>query len=158
VLVEPSKHWFGKLRKNRIADIETRCCSEVSGKFIEFLETKDPLLSTIEKYRENDTHSLERNQGKIYTVETVSLNDIFKQYNLPIDIDYISIDTEGNEYEIFSTFDFAAYRFKFATIENAFDVDKSRKIQSILELNGYKKVLEEFSQFDDFYVRADYVC
>ena len=33
-------------------------------------------------------------------METVSLNQLLEQYNAPNKIDYISIDTEGAEFEI----------------------------------------------------------
>ena len=55
---------------------------------------------------------------KVRDVETVSLNDLLEQYNAPNKIDYISIDTEGSEFEIISNFDFNKYDVEIFTIEH----------------------------------------
>jgi FkbM family methyltransferase len=56
--------------------------------------------------------------NKIINVETVSLNDLLEQYNAPNKIDYISIDTEGSEFEIINNFDFNKYDVEIFTIEH----------------------------------------
>jgi FkbM family methyltransferase len=56
--------------------------------------------------------------NKIIDVETVSLNDLLEQHNAPNKIDYISIDTEGSEFEIISNFDFNKYDVEIFTIEH----------------------------------------
>ena len=53
--------------------------------------------------------------GAKYKVETISLNDMLELHNAPLIIDYLSIDTEGSEYEILSCLDFELYYTK--TIE-----------------------------------------
>ena len=57
-------------------------------------------------------------RNKIIDVETVSLNDLLEQYNAPNKIDYISIDTEGSEFEIIKNFDFNKYDVEIFTIEH----------------------------------------
>ncbi len=42
----------------------------------------------------------------------------FKKYDAPADINYISIDTEGSEFEILKDFNFTKYRFNLITIEH----------------------------------------
>lgn len=56
--------------------------------------------------------------NKIIDVVTVSLNDLLEQHKAPIKIDYISIDTEGSEFEIISSFDFNKYDVEVFTIEH----------------------------------------
>jgi hypothetical protein len=61
----------------------------------------------------------------MYSVETVSLNELFAMYFSTQEVDFLSLDTEGSEEEILKTFDFNKYRFRFASIENNFNKEKS---------------------------------
>ena len=49
-------------------------------------------------------HSFERQKGIKYKVNTISLEDLLEKYKAPTIIDYMSIDTEGSEYEILKKF------------------------------------------------------
>ena len=71
---------------------------------------------------------------KVRDVETISLNDLLKQYNAPNKIDYISIDTEGSEFEIISNFDFNKYDVEIFTIEH----NHSNFRQDLLTLLNYR--------------------
>ena len=42
--------------------------------------------------------------GKVISVETISLNDVIKEYFNNISPSYISIDTEGSEFKILEIF------------------------------------------------------
>jgi len=87
-----------------------------------------------------------------YSVTSISLEDLLNEYKAPYHIDYLSIDTEGSEYEILSAFDFSKYHIEVITCEHNYT--KSReKIYNLLANNGYKRVYEEISQFDDWYVK-----
>jgi hypothetical protein len=68
-------------------------------------------------------------------------------------IDYLSIDTEGSEYEILSHFDFEKYHFKIITCEHNFTPARER-IFSLLTKNGYARKCENLSKIDDWYVRS----
>ena len=153
VIVEPAKIWQENLKRNRNCQLELRCCSGVSGLQIEFLETPSPMLSTIQEYRYKDSHAKERKTGKTYQVESVTLNEIFIQHFPSGHVNYISIDTEGSEEDILQNFDFDRFSFDFATIENAFDAQKSERITELLRSKGYRRVLEEVSEFDNYYER-----
>jgi hypothetical protein len=48
---------------------------------------------------------------------TVSLLDIFERFHVPTVIDYISLDIEGAEDPVMSTFPFAKYRFNLMSVE-----------------------------------------
>jgi FkbM family methyltransferase len=154
VIVEPAQIWHQNLKKNRDCAIDMRCCTSESGVEVDFLETPSAMLSTIERYKDSDTHAHERKKGSLYKVKTVSLNDLFEQYFPNGQVDYLSIDTEGNEEEILRNLDFTRFSFKFASIENAFDIQKSERIHALLIRNGYKQVLQEVSEFDDYYERC----
>jgi len=59
--------------------------------------------------------------------------DLLKKHNSPKVIDYISIDTEGSEWEIIKNFDFDKYTFLTITIEHNYyrktHWDKKEKIK-----------------------------
>ena len=118
ILAEPAKIWHREIKKNRSANINFNCVYSKSNIQISFVETKISELSTIAKFSETDSHMLHRKNGKIYNVKSISLEDLLKKYNAPINIDYLSIDTEGSEYEILKNFDFQKYRFNIITCEH----------------------------------------
>ena len=72
------------------------------------------------------------------------------KYNAPSLIDYISIDTEGSEYDILLNHDFSKYNFSVVTVEHNF-TDQRDKIFKLLSKNGYKHKYEELSMQDDWY-------
>lgn len=156
ILAEPSTRHFKSLKSNRKAKIETNLLYSTSNKnllFIEVLNTKNSsaLFSGIDKYSSRDFLSQARKINKKYNVNTISLNDLLVKHNAPKIIDYLSIDTEGSEYEILRTFNFKKYKFKSITVEHNYSKNR-HKIYKLLTSNGYKRVLQEISGMDDFYV------
>lgn len=97
-------------------------------------------------------HSKSRRRGTKYTVNTISLNDLLKKYNAPKTIDYLSIDTEGSEYEILSAFDFNEFSISVITVEHNYTPARAA-LHELLTKAGYVRKCEEFSKFDDWYVR-----
>ncbi len=156
ILVEPAKMWHNNLKLNRQAHISTSCMWSDSGKNIEFIEASIPELSTVQEYVKCDSHAGTRQILKTYAVETISLNDLLAQYNAPNIVDYMSIDTEGSEYLILSSLDFSKWKFRVITVEHNF-TDKREMIQDLLALNGYIRVCEEASSFDDWYLNRELV-
>lgn len=158
IVCEPARLWHSDLKRNRGCAIDTRCVWTSSGKLLNFKEVEYPELSTIDHYSAKDSLAKSRSLGINYSVETVSLTDLLLQNSAPRHIDYLSIDTEGSELDIIEEFDFTQYSFDVITIEHNFGSNRSR-IQEILRSAGYKRVLQELSIFDDWYLReAAQVC
>jgi len=109
--------------------------------------------STIDSYTKSDLHWRRRGSGQKYSVETISLYDLLNKYNAPKTIDYLSIDTEGSEFDILNSFDFDKYEFRVITCEHNF-TRRRREIFSLLTAKGYARQLAHISLFDDWYVRA----
>jgi FkbM family methyltransferase len=151
ILAEPARMWHAKLAENRSASIETKCVWKSSGDTLSFNETKNGDLSTLEAYSARDMHSQRRVSGKRYDVDTISLTDLLDKYDAPKTIDYLSIDTEGSEYEILKTFDFSLYKFRVITCEHNFTPMREH-IYKLLTGNGYTRKFSEISQFDDWYI------
>jgi FkbM family methyltransferase len=97
--------------------------------------------------------------NKIINVETVSLNDLLEQYNAPNKIDYISIDTEGSEFEIINNFDFNKYDVEIFTIEH----NQANFRKDIIKLLNDKEYfrLPNFSQggfvvqYEDWFIKSN---
>ncbi len=154
ILAEPAVCWQLDLKLNRRVAIEERCVWSSSGGLIEFNETTIPELSTMDEFSYSDLHSADREKGKKYVIETISINDLLKEYKAPSHIDYLSIDTEGSEFEILSSLDFERYSFGVITCEHNF-TPMREKIHTLLKSNGYSRIFREISDFDDWYVRSD---
>jgi len=152
ILAEPATVWHRDLRNNRKCNIESNCIWKNSHSELKFNQVKSPELSTINIYSDSDFHKEARIKGKTYKVKTISLNDLLLKYNAPKHIDYLSIDTEGSEYEILSNFDFSQYTFGVITCEHNYSPMRE-KLYSLLTKQGYKRVYEDLSLFDDWYVK-----
>jgi FkbM family methyltransferase len=157
ILAEPARHWHGSLLENRPASIiETSCVWRVSGSTIMFHETPNPENSTIDEFSDHDRNRIYRLDGKKYEVTTISLIELLDKNSAPKVIDYLSIDTEGSEYSILEAFDFKAYQFQVITVEHAFE-PRRKDIFELLTQNGYIRVAESISDFDDWYIHASVV-
>jgi FkbM family methyltransferase len=151
ILAEPAKFWHEQLEHNRKCNIDHRCVWNVSKANLEFNEVNDAELSTISHYSNFDKRFEARKFGKKYMVQTVTLNHLLDFYNAPKSIDFLSIDTEGSEYEILSSFDFEQYNIKIITVEHNYTAIR-QKIFDLLTSKGYKRKFENVSQQDDWYV------
>ena len=155
ILAEPAKRWHDELESNRGCIVEKSCVWSRSGEQIEFLETGIGELSTINSYSAADSHSKHRKGGARYLVSTISLMDLLQKNSAPEFIDYLSIDTEGSEYEILKAFDFSKYRFGVITCEHNFTPAREAIFQ-LLSSYGYIRKHQELSAFDDWYVHAEH--
>lgn len=151
ILAEPARVWSKDLMNNRDCHIELNCVWSKSNEVLEFNEVDSAELSSVNASFEDDEHAKARLNGKQYSVYTISLQDLLKKYNAPKEIDYLSIDTEGSEYEILSAFDFDAYKFRVITCEHNY-TPMREKIYDLLTSKGYERTGTEYSYFDDWYV------
>jgi FkbM family methyltransferase len=154
ILSEPAKSWHRELMNNRSSLIDNRCVWKRTGDFLEFNEAKDPALSTVEAFNDFDDHAHLRADTKKYSVETISLKDLLDFHNAPSNIDLLTIDTEGSEYEILNNFDFSKYSFNVICCEHNYSENRE-KIFSLLTNHGYKRVYTFFSRFDDWYIKTN---
>jgi FkbM family methyltransferase len=153
ILAEPARVWEKQLRVNRPKSIiENLCVWKDSNSALTFVETADPELSTIASFSQKDGHKKARRKGISYEVQTVSLEDLLKKNNAPKYIDYLSIDTEGSEYEILSAFNFDEFNIKVITVEHNF-TQQRELIFALLTKHGYKRKYDYVSDFDDWYVK-----
>ena len=67
---------------------------------------------------------------------TVSLRSIFRKFDVPPTIDYLSLDVEGAEELIMEDFPYDAHKILFITIERP-----KPGLKTLLEVNGYRFVM-----------------
>tara|TARA_B100000795_G_scaffold268217_1_gene254745 strand:+ start:1917 stop:2747 length:831 start_codon:yes stop_codon:yes gene_type:complete len=161
VLAEPSPQWHKQLKGNRPnTPIITDCIWKCSGEKLDFFVSDVGVLSTLSAYVMSDLSSMPGNtserikNGKMVEVQTISLNDVMKKNfngNAP---SYLSIDTEGSEYEILNSLDFDKYRPIVLTVEHNFS-NLEIKIDKLMNSNGYGRVFKDLTSFDAWYVRSD---
>ena len=154
ILAEPNPFWHSLLTVNCNSTVDHRCVHSVSGEMVSFLATEDsdPELSSIAAFANGDHFAEVRASVTPIQVKTVSLNDLLLEHNAPADIDYLSIDTEGSEYEILSHFDFGRYRVNLISVEQ--NRNTEAKIESLLRRHGFRRVFKEFSQWDGWYIQG----
>jgi FkbM family methyltransferase len=154
VVCEPLKSFQTKLSQNRNCSIDHRAVYSSSNLTVEFREISgNEELSGIGSSFLEDNCEIIRNENYIsYQVETISLTDLLNDYNIPVSIDFISIDTEGSEFDILSNFNFDKYDVDIFTVEHNYIHSKREEIKNLMEKNHYTRILTDISQFDDWYV------
>jgi FkbM family methyltransferase len=151
ILCEPARSWSAALEQNRNSIVDSRCVWRETGKKISFREVSEGEISTLNIFAGSDNHFKKRKKGTLYDVETVSLLDLLREHEAPSKIDYLSIDTEGSEFEILEAFDFTEFSFEVITVEHNYTA-KRAATHDLLLRQGYRRVFEELSRFDDWYL------
>ena len=161
VLCEPSPQWHDILKKNRPnTKIVTECIWNKSNQKLRFFVSDVGVLSTLEEFKESDKLSIPGNtklrieKGNLVTVNTISLNELIEKEFNGKSPSYISIDTEGSEYEILKAFDFKKYDPVCFTIEHNF-TNLQKDIDEIMKNHNYIRIFKEITVFDAWYVRND---
>ena len=151
ILCEPSRSWHDELKKNRSCAVDTRCVYSRTGEKINFSENYIGELSGITEFTGDDHRGLIDRTTSSYQVETISLIDLLKHYNAPQHIDFMSVDTEGSEFEILNAFDFSQYSIGAIAVEHNYTSTR-QKVMELLLSKGYRQVYPELSDFDDWFV------
>ena len=151
IVAECGMRWEQELLRNRKCKIERSAVWKETGKELIFIDCESPGLSTLEEYRESDGHALLREKGKSYKVKTISLIDLLRKHESPKRIDYMSIDTEGSEWDILRDFPFKNYEIGVLTIEHNFNLNRE-KIQKLLFANGFKQIYYDLSEIEDWFI------
>lgn len=147
IVCEPNPIHKLNILTYRKAKLNTNIIDSKNCNIKYFYINKDTFDSSIKKNKEC--------KSKIY-IKTLSLNSLLKKYKSPKKIDYISIDTEGNEYNILKHFNFKKYDIKIFTIEHNFNLANRNNIFKIMKKNNYIRIFKNLSYMDDWYVKKDF--
>ena len=151
ILCEPGRNWHKALKKNRSCVIEFRCVYSKTGERISFSENYLGELSGITEFTPETEGGILNKTTSSYQVETISLLDLLDSHNAPKHIDFLSVDTEGSEFEILNAFDFSKYSFGAISVEHNYTPTRE-KVKALLESKGYSQVYPELSAFDDWFM------
>lgn len=148
ILCEPLTRHHKQLFELRNCHINTNCVYTETGKVLTFSESvKDTMLSCLEQHKEvNKTYE------RSFKVLTISINDLLDLYNAPNEIDYLSLDTEGGEYEILQSLNWNKYSISTITVEHNWG-EKRQPIYDFLTSKGYERFDTNASQWDDWYFK-----
>lgn len=152
LLVEPSQSSFEKLRINRNGVPVNAALWSKSELQLSFTQTVSPGLSTITSFKDSDFLSLDRKVLAEYKVPTISLVDLLIKNHSPKEIDYLSLDTEGSEFEILRDFNFDMFDFNIISVEHDWNLESSESVSSLLCSKGYIQVLPELTEYESWFV------
>jgi FkbM family methyltransferase len=152
ICAEPNPKFFAELKKNRRCRVSRDCIGARTGEEVEFVfaDAYGGALAHIS----SDMHAERRrpylaDSKNIQCLKTVSLSDFLKKHGAPSQIDYLSIDTEGSEFEILSTFPFEEWTIMNITVEHNF-TPLRQAIKDLLCSKGYQC---HEADWDDWYFR-----
>lgn len=152
ICAEPNPGFFHKLQANRTCITTPDCILGRSGQSVEFILADE--FGCVVEFADADMHMDKRKAfretGSVITLQSISLDDFLKKYNAPKTIDYISIDTEGSEYDILRAFPFEEWDIRLLTIEHNFTSIRE-DIRELLEGYGYTRTE---MQWDDWYSKT----
>ena len=142
VICEPDIRLHNDILAKRKCFLEKKPVHNSSNKKIYF-SFKEPYESFIASKGNSSSKKM----------SSISLNALIEKYQLGKNIDYISIDTEGNELDIIKKFNFKKFNVKIFTIEHNFKKNKREIIYKILKKNNYERMFKYISYMDDWYVK-----
>lgn len=150
ICVEPNPSLFALLAAKRTAFCIQKAMFPCSGLNLKFAPVGE--LGTIEGFEAVDFHKGQREEfmeGHEYIeVTTCNPNEILDQFSMPALMDYLSLDTEGTEWEIVRSLDFSRRQFGLITVEHNFVETKRKLIHGFLSKHGYHRISVKF---DDWY-------
>jgi len=150
ICAEPNPKMFAQLQVNRRCIVSDACIGPRTGELVDFVLAEE--YGGRVQEMESDMHADKRraywsDPSYRATFRTESLHDLLVRLGAPHRIDFLSIDTEGSEFEILEAFPFEKWELRLITVEHNFTPLRDR-IRDLLESKGY--VRTERSH-DDFY-------
>jgi hypothetical protein len=131
----------GQVREFVQVSIDRRYGGDVSyfSGFRDTLQTHWPLIE-------------EHCDYKIIGLATITFPQLMKEFSTPRFVEFLSVDTEGSELEIFQTIPFDEIEFGLIVFEHNRNEIVQKGVGEILVKNGYKLLESLF--VDDIYVRS----
>jgi FkbM family methyltransferase len=158
ICIEPLPEHFEKCRINRKYSVN--CCISNTNKddvpfYVYELEGgNQSAISSLEPdMRLVKSHAhLIRKAGQEIRVKCRTLTSVLDEASFPLEIDFISIDTENTEIDVLKGFDFSKYKVKYLIIENNYN---ESICEDYLAPLGFKKFRRH--EVNDFYMNMNII-
>lgn len=150
ICCEPIPNNFKNLVKNRPNSIcYDKAVYNSSGLTVNFdIANSCELYSGVSNHIDCHKSLVDENKETIQ-VQTISLLDVLNNTNAPLFIEYMSLDTEGTEFEILKNFDFEKYTFGLIDVEHNYYEPRRTEIKNLLLSKGY--IYKGENNWDDMY-------
>ena len=132
----------------------TACIFSSTGQRLKFISSETGFSSGPKAHSQNDDNGPLAENGKLrmlkfreVDVTTVSLIDVFEKYFGVKPNEYMSVDTEGSEYEILSSFNSTKYHPSVITVEENYTAAEAR-LDHLFSQNNYVRVFTPSTEFD----------
>jgi len=159
ICVEPIPEIFTRLKQNRNCTCIQACVAEKT-KQDKFLYVREQNMDTemlsglLSNFNPDHVQRIERESSKknqiIFNVTCYSFNELLEKYGIT-HINFLSLDTEGSEFEILNALDFSKYTIDVITVEENHHYDNFMKL---LTSKGYH--LEKVLQWDLVFVNNNF--
>lgn len=156
LVIEPIPQYYERLKNNRKNTLNY-AISDKNEDDVEFVvcKLKDDNMSAISGLKVDDKLVEMHEQGgwnpqkEIIKVSTRRLDWCIENHFNHETIDFISIDTEGNELDVIKSFDVNKYNIKLLVVENNHN---EPFIEDYLKTQGWEKHLRY--EVNDFYIKS----
>ena len=159
ICVEPIPSVFKELQRNRKCILVEGCVTDWSGEglFCMITGTCQMLSGLVGKY---DPRHIERIQreiaiyggyGEFINVKCYLFNELLEKYGIT-HVNFLSLDTEGGEFDIISSIDFDRFHIDVITVEDNFG---DKRFIPFLESKGFKFV--QTLEMDMVFVNKNFV-
>ena len=136
--------------EERTCTVVRAVLSGAAGETVEFTVGREHTgLSGITKHLGLHRETV-KSESRLKRFNTTTLESVLDEHAAPSFIDYMSLDTEGSEYDILHSIDFMKYRFGHITVEHNGEEPKRANIHTFLTAHGYCR--ETVKDFDDWYI------
>jgi FkbM family methyltransferase len=146
IVVECNPEWRASILKKRNCVFFPYAVYKKDDEVLPFYNSRNGLSGLVE----TNHHDEILPYATTVEVQTKRLNTLLSSANAPNFIEFLSLDTEGSEYEILKTVDFGTYTFGYICVEHNMIEEPRQKIRALLEANGY--VFYRQNKVDDDYI------
>ena len=146
VLIDPIPSHFESIKRNRNSKSIQAAITSDKQNFVNILELPASNLSKLTERRSIF--------NKIHKVKAFTLAEVLDKYFPEKKLDFLSIDTEGNDLDILESLDLNNYEINAICVEHNNRIG-SKKIINHMIKNGYDLAWSKYSKNDYWFIRRN---